>query len=91
MKAQTRRMIEMVLDADDSVSDSQKSQVMEILGRKPDTPVKSYLTQREVAQSLSVSRQTVHNMVKQGILHPVDINGQGLMRYRMEEIHKLGC
>lgn len=91
MKTQTLKMLEMILNADTSVSDAQKLQAIKILGQKPDIPVKIYLAQQEVAQTLSVSRQTVHNMVKQGVLNPVDINRQGLMRYRLDELQKLGC
>jgi len=89
MKIQTKKLMEIILNADGGVSNVQKKQVMRILECKPNIPIKIYLTQQEVAWALSVSRQTVHSMVKQGILHPLDINGRGLMRYRLDELRKL--
>jgi len=89
MKSQTKKIIKLLLDADETVSGIQKAQVLKILEQKLARTIKIFLTQREAAQALSVSRQTVHNMVKRGVLHPVDISGQGLMRYRMDDLQNL--
>ena len=90
MKKQTKQFIEMALTSDETVSGEHKRLVMEAVDLEPYLPDKIFLTQHETAHVLSMSRQTVHNLVKQGILHPVDINGQGLLRYSVEELKSLG-
>ncbi len=60
------------------------------VNRAPFLPDKIFLTQHETAHVLSMSRQSVRNLVLKGVLHPVGINGQGLMRYRVQDLKALG-
>ena len=86
MKKQTKQFIEMALSADETVSGEHKRLVMEAVHLEPYLPDKIFLNQNETAHVLSTTRQTVRSMVKRGVLHPLDINGLGLMRYSVEEI-----
>ncbi len=90
MKKQTKQFIDMALTSDETVSGEHKRLVMEAVNLEPYLPDKIFLTQHETAHVLSISRQTVRSLVKQGILHPVDINGLGLLRYSVEELRALG-
>lgn len=90
MKKQTKQFIEMALTSDETVSGEHKKQVLAAVNLEPCLPDKIFLTQHETAHVLSISRQSVRNMVIQGVLHPVDINGMGLMRYSVEELRVLG-
>lgn len=90
MKKQTKQFIEMALTSDETVSGEHKKQIMEAVNLEPYLPDKIFLNQNETAHVLSMTRQTVRNLVKQDILHPVDINGQGLLRYRVDELKSLG-
>jgi len=74
MKKQTKQFIDMALTSDETVSGEHKRLVMEAVNLEPYLPDKIFLTQHETAHVLSISRQTVRSLVKQGILHPVDIN-----------------
>ena len=73
MKQGTKIIIEAALSGDSAISHQQQESVLAILEKKspPVTPL--LLKQSEVSRLLSVARQTVHNMVKDGLLHPVVI------------------
>jgi len=90
MKKQTKQFIELALTSDETVSGEHKRLVMEAVNPEPYLPDKIFLNQNQTAHVLSMSRQTVRSLVKQGVLHPVDINGQGLFRYSVEELKHLG-
>ncbi|MDP8217787.1 MAG: helix-turn-helix domain-containing protein [Candidatus Theseobacter exili] len=73
MKSSTKAIIEVALSGDPSVSSGQQDSVLAILGKKTPPSVPLLLKQGDVADILSVSRQTIHNMVKDGLIHPVVI------------------
>ncbi|MCF8131361.1 MAG: hypothetical protein K9N10_22860 [Deltaproteobacteria bacterium] len=89
MKAQTKMFIEMAINSDSTVSGEHRDRILKAVNAIPSLPDKVFLNQRETAYVLSVTRQTVGNMVKNRRLKPVDITGTGLMRYPMEQIRKL--
>jgi predicted DNA-binding transcriptional regulator AlpA len=86
MKSSTRKMLKVLLESDDSITEQQHSKLMEILLERSE-PLKELpllLNQAQVARLLGVSRWTIRNMVKAGQFHPVNI--RGCKRFRRDEI-----
>lgn len=73
MKETTKQIIEAAMTGDATISDRQRDSVLAMLQKTTPPLVPLLLKQSEVAQLLSVTRQTVYNMVKQGLLNPVEI------------------
>ena len=90
MKDNTKLMIELALEGDSTVSSARRQAILSAISSEIEQLPAAFLTQAEAARELSVTRQTVRNLVKAGKLHPIEITPGGLLRYRREEILTLG-
>jgi len=77
------------MKADHSVSGIHFAKVMEAVDEERILPEKLCFTQRETAYVLSMSRQSVYSLVRKGILKPVDISGEGMLRYPKKQLEEL--
>ena len=85
MKPSTRKVIEILLDADDTLSPDRREAVLAALeGRDAPPPL---LTSREVQQILKVSKSGVRRMIDEGALVPVRL--RHAVRFRQEDVRKL--
>ncbi|MFC1498333.1 helix-turn-helix domain-containing protein [Verrucomicrobiota bacterium] len=103
MKSEIKSAIELILKSDKSISARQRQTAIAILegsmipaGLKAKDKFPPLLKQREVAEFLSVSRQTVRRLTNEGILNPVKLrSGHGtnrsgdLFRYPRTEVENL--
>ena len=64
MKAQTRNFIEMAVASDPTISGEHRDMIMKAVNTTPRLPDKVCLNQNETAYVLSVTRQTLGNMLK---------------------------
>ena len=81
-----RKIILEMLELDQSISSAQKSQIESILRNKLTSQHPILLKQREVAQLMSVSRQTVYHLKKLGVIRPIRITSEGCERYKRQDI-----
>ena len=88
VKKGTFDIIDAVLKNDSGVSDLQRDQVRAILSEKRVPVEPKVLKQKEAAKWLSVSKSTMYNLVKTGVLIPVVI-GDGVKRYRVSDLEKI--
>lgn len=86
MHRQTKHLIELALKADPSVTGVHYARIMEAVNMEHPLPDKLCLTQREAAYVLSMSRQSVRNLVQKGVIQPVDISGEGMLRYPLKQL-----
>ena len=89
MKPSTRKILKLLLEFDETVTEQQKHNVFSILFNCPEqlTEPPILLTQSQVAILLGVSRWTVRNLTMEGKIRTVSI--RGAKRYRREEIDKV--
>ena len=83
-----RKIILEMLELDQSISSAQKSQIESILRNKLTSQHPILLKQREVAQLMGVSRQTVYNLKKSGLITPIQVTSSGCERYKRDDILK---
>lgn len=90
MREHTRKMIELALEGDSTVSSACRQAITFAMSGKCSQSAPFFMSQAEAARELGVSRQSIYNLVKAGKLHPIEITPGGLLRYRRDEVISLG-
>jgi hypothetical protein len=96
MNTTSRALLETVLGTDASLSPNERGALSRALKGEPspfelateDPSAPIFLTQKQTAEKLNVSRVTVWRMTKECVLHPVEIL-PGTWRYPYRELQTL--
>lgn len=89
MKPSTRKILKVLLECDDTITEQQRHKVIDFLLERPE-PLKDLpllLNQAQVAKLLGVSRITIYRMTKEDVLHPILL--RDAVRYRREDIEEV--
>lgn len=87
-KPYTQRLIEVTLNGDPTVSDLERESVIAVLNKNQPPSLPEFIKQCDVARILSVSRQTVREMVRNRSIQPVYLTPT-LIRYYRKDIEAL--
>lgn len=84
MKDLTKKLIRLVLDTDDSVSEDHRLKILRALSERPALPPK-LLTRKDVAIILGVHTETVKRYTRRGLLRQINFTARKV-RYDQEEV-----
>ena len=94
MKPETLRVVKAILEADTSVSDTERAAILKccrkpLAGRTETKPLPRFLKPDQVADILQTSRRTVFRLIAEGRLGRVKL-GHRSTRIRLDDVERLG-
>ena len=84
MQDLTKKLIRLVLDTDDSVTEDHRLKILRTLSERPALPPK-LLSRKEVAVTLGVHNETVKRYTRSGLLRQINFTARQV-RYDQEEV-----